>query len=141
MALLSWSDQYLIGNSTIDTEHRELFRLINEFHDRWIEKRNLQDIAIVLNQLVVYVQTHFTHEENIMEEAGYPRLAEHQAIHEAMVKTIFDLRQSFESGNSRLEMDTMKFVKAWLVDHILKNDYLFRDFLVRRKSAGETAAR
>ena len=61
MALLSWSDQYLIGDLTIDTEHKELFQLVNAFHDNWIEKRNVQDIAKVLNQLVVYVQMHFRH--------------------------------------------------------------------------------
>ena len=38
MALLSCSDEYLIGNLTIDTEHRELFRLINRFHDHWREQ-------------------------------------------------------------------------------------------------------
>jgi len=140
MALLSWSNQYLIGNFTIDTEHKELFRLINAFHDHWIEKRDHKDIARVLNQLVVYTQMHFQHEEGIMEEAGYPRLEEHQAIHEAMVDTIFKLHQSIETKNSHLEMDTMKFVRAWLVEHILQNDYLFRDFLVRKKSTGETAA-
>lgn len=32
MALLSWSNQYSIGNDLIDTEHEELFRLINAFH-------------------------------------------------------------------------------------------------------------
>ena len=35
MALLSWTDQYLIGNDLIDTEHKELFRLINDFHTHW----------------------------------------------------------------------------------------------------------
>lgn len=137
MALLSWSDQYLIGDLTIDTEHKELFQLVNAFHDNWIEKRNVQDIAKVLNQLVVYVQMHFRHEEIIMEKAAYPKLDEHKQIHESMVDTIFRLCQSFEDKNLHLEMETMKFVKAWLVDHILQNDYQFRDFLARKKSTPE----
>ena len=48
MALLSWSSQYLIGNEVIDSEHQELFRLVNEFHSRWVENHAPQDIAKVL---------------------------------------------------------------------------------------------
>ncbi len=140
MALLSWSNQYLIGNDLIDTEHQELFRLINDFHSRWLELHNRHDIAKVFNQLVVYAELHFQHEEKIMEDASYPKLAEHQQIHEAMIDTIFQLQKSYEEANLNLEMNTMKFVKSWLVSHILENDYLFRDFLARKKSPDEAAA-
>ena len=137
MALLSWSPQYSIGNDVIDTEHEELFRLVNAFHDHWQEKRDQQSIAQLLNQLVAYAEMHFQHEEAIMLDAGFPKLAEHQGIHEAMVETIFKLRQAFEAKNSHLEMNTMKFIKTWLVEHIIQNDYLFRDFLARQKVAAD----
>ena len=139
MSLLSWSDQYLIGNLTIDTEHKELFRLINTFHDHWLENRDRREILQVLNQLVNYTQMHFQHEEAIMQKAEYPKLDEHQQIHEAMVDTIFALQQSFEEKNNHLEIDTMKFVRSWMLEHILENDYLFRDFL-SRKSPSEEAS-
>ena len=140
MALLSWSKQYLIGNEIIDAEHEELFNLINNFHTVWVKANNRQDIARILNQLITYAQMHFQDEERIMAEAGYPALAQHQQIHEAMIDTIFQLQQSYEEGNLHLEMDTMKFVKTWMVGHILENDYAFRDFLARKKSTGETPA-
>ena len=138
MALLSWSSQYLIGNAQIDAEHEELFLLINAFHDSWQNARQPDDIARVLNRLVAYAQTHFQHEEEIMASAGFPKLADHQRIHEAMIETIFKLQQSLEEKNLHLEMETMKFVKAWLVEHILENDYLFRDFLARQKRSNAT---
>ena len=139
MALLSWSNQYLIGNDLIDTEHEELFRLINNFHTLWMEEQNRQDIARVLNQLIAYAQMHFQHEEVIMEDAGYPKLAEHQKIHEDMIEKIFELHTSYAEGNLRLEIETMKFVKSWLLEHILVNDYIFRDYLARKQNSGEEA--
>ena len=48
----------------------------------------------VLNQLIAYAQMHFQHEEVIMEEAGYPKLAERQQIHEDMIEKIFELHTS-----------------------------------------------
>lgn len=140
MALLSWSKQYLIGNDAIDSEHEELFRLLNNFHSRWIEVHARQDIAKVFNQLIVYAEMHFRHEEQIMAAADYPQLADHQKIHESMIDTIFRLQQSYEEESLRLEMDTMKFVKSWLVEHILENDYLFRDFLLRKGKADDASA-
>lgn len=140
MALLSWSTQYSIGNDLIDTEHEELFRLVNAFHDNWQEKRSQQSIAALLSQLIAYAEMHFQHEETIMHDAEYPKLAEHQKIHEAMVETIFNLRQLFEEQHSHLETNTMKFVKTWLLEHIIQNDYLFRDFLARRKKPADAPA-
>ena len=82
MALLSWSKQYQIGNDLIDNEHEELFRLINAFHDHWLEKRERQTITPLLNQLVAYAQLHFRHEELIMQGAEYPkRLLENSNVH------------------------------------------------------------
>ncbi len=138
MALLSWSDQYSIGNDLIDSEHEELFRLINDFHSQWLHGRKQQTIAKVLNQLIVYAEMHFRHEETIMRDAGFPLLDEHMALHEALIDTIFALQKAYEEGGLRLEMDTMKFVKSWLLDHILQNDYRFRDFLAHKKNPPET---
>lgn len=134
MALLSWSDQYLIGNDLIDAEHQELFRLINDFHTQWLQTRKQQTIVRVLNPLIIYAEMHFRHEETIMRDAGFPQLDAHMALHEAMIDTIFQLQKSYEEGSLRLEMDAMKFVKSWLLEHILKNDYRFRNFLTRQKS-------
>ena len=140
MTLLSWSNQYLIGDDTIDAEHEELFRLINDFHSHWLEAHDRHTIARVFNQLIVYAETHFRHEEQIMAEHGFPKLAEHKQEHEAMVEAIFQLHRSYMEENSHLEVNTMKFVKSWLIDHIMENDYRFRDFLAKRKSIVESAA-
>lgn len=33
----------------------------------------------------------------------------------------------------------MKFVRSWLVEHIVNNDYAFRDFLLRKAKSAEPA--
>ena len=137
MSLLSWSKQYLIGDDIIDAEHIKLFELINDFHSRWMETQDKHEISEVFRQLVAYAEIHFQHEESIMAEAGYPKLTEHQKIHETMFETIFELHKSHMEKGLRLEMDTMRFVRSWLLDHILQEDYLFRDFLKRTKKEAE----
>ena len=71
-----------------------------------------------------------------MAAAGYPNLDQHQHIHEALIDSIFQLHQSYSEGNVHLEIDTMKFVRNWIIGYILKNDYLFRDFLKQKFRGG-----
>lgn len=139
MTLLSWTNEYAIGDDLIDGEHQELFRLVNAFHDLWVERHDRRTIAPLLNQLIAYAEMHFQHEEAVMRNAGFPKLAEHQQTHVAMVESIFALRLAFEQASTHLEMDTLKFVKSWLLDHIIRSDYLFRDFLARQKSSADAA--
>ncbi|MFT3849527.1 MAG: bacteriohemerythrin [Propionivibrio sp.] len=138
MTLLSWSNQYAIGDDVIDTEHEELFNLVNRFHSEWLEARDRQSIGRVFNQLVAYAEMHFRHEETIMAEHEFPQLEKHKQQHEAMVDTIFRLHRDYMEENLSLEVNTMKFIKSWLVEHVLESDYRFRDFLARKKGVGET---
>ena len=133
MALLSWNDQYLIGQPTIDDEHKTLFRLINDFHTHWSENRDRKDIARVLNQLIQYGELHFQDEERIMAQEGYPELESHRRIHEKLIIEIFKLNEELADQSRLLERDITKFLKQWLVDHIVHNDYEFRNFLIRKR--------
>lgn len=133
MALLSWNDQYLIGQATIDEEHKMLFRLINDFHTHWTEQRDRQDIARVLSQLIHYGELHFQDEERIMAQEGYPELESHRLIHEKLIDEIFKLNEELADQSRLLERDMTKFLKQWLVDHIVHNDYEFRNFLLRKR--------
>ena len=133
MAILTWHDQYLIGNSTIDEEHKMLFRLINDFHTGWSENRDRAAVAKLLNQLIQYGEMHFQHEEGIMSAEGYPQLESHQRVHEKLVEEIFKLNQELVDKSRLLDRDMGKFLKQWLVDHIVHNDFEFRSFLERKR--------
>lgn len=133
MAILSWNDQYLIGQATIDEQHKMLFRLVNDFHTHWMERRDRQDIARVLSQLIRYGELHFQDEESIMAQEGYPQLDSHHQIHEMLIEEIFKLNEELADKSRLLDRDITKFLKQWLIDHIVHNDYEFRNFLQRKK--------
>ena len=129
MTILSWHDQYLIGDRTIDDQHKELFRLINDFHTHWVQAREPKEILLLLNKLIQYCEHHFVTEESIMEKEGYPKLERHNHDHEMLTKNIFALNEEFAEKRELASSDVQKFCKHWLVDHIINADYDFRDFL------------
>ena len=133
MTILSWHDQYLIGERAIDEQHKELFQLINDFHSHWAQLRDAKDIAIVLNRLIQYCEHHFVTEESIMEKEGFPKLEHHRQDHEKLTQTIFLLNEDLGARRELASHDVQKFCKHWLVDHIVNSDYEFRDFLSSKR--------
>lgn len=129
MALLNWKADYCTGNAKIDEDHRALFERVNDFHFAWQQNRDRKDIARVLNRLVEYAEEHFAREEEIMRVSGYPGLARHQAIHEALFEQIFVLQGHFEDGRIRIDRDTVDFLRGWLVDHIVGEDMKFAAYV------------
>jgi len=135
MALLSWREQYAIGVMSIDAEHRYLFRLINEFHDRHTSGAERRDVLIVLNRLVAYAEDHFHNEERLMSGHAYPHLERHREKHEQLFLSIFTLNEKLAAGVQSIDRETVQFLKSWLVGHILKDDMDFGEFMSRKARA------
>ena len=135
MAFLSWRDQYRVGVEHIDQEHRFLFDLINEFHNEYRGGADRRAMEQVFNRLVQYSEEHFRHEEETMLESEYPLHAEHCALHEALYMTIFRLSEELAAGSLRIDRDTHRFLRNWLVEHIIKHDLAFGDYFARRAKA------
>jgi hemerythrin len=132
MTLLSWRDAYSVDCPQIDTEHRNLFALINEFHDKCAGGDLHAESANVLNKLVAYAEEHFKHEEVLMESNAYPRLDHHREQHAALYTSIFEVNERFAANPRALDAGTRSFLKHWLLDHILKDDMDFREFRIRQ---------
>ena len=98
MHLVRWQDEYLVGDNTIDADHKMLFGIINEFYDAFVQSRKRSDLTHILIRLVNYAEEHFQREEKIMAEHGFPGAAEHHAIHEELYETIFALNKRLESA-------------------------------------------
>src|SRR6266568_3885269 len=62
--VVEWRDGFKIGVDQIDAEHRHLFTLVKS-----VSINNVQD---TLGELLDYVVTHFTHEQDLMETSGFP---------------------------------------------------------------------
>lgn len=129
MALLEWNDTFSVNVNQIDEEHKKLVELTNKLHDAMRSGQGKMVVGEVLDELVEYTKTHFTHEEALMEKAGYPGLASHKLVHNRLVNQVNDLKTQNETGKLSLSMEVMKFLKEWLVDHIQGTDKNYSSYL------------
>jgi hemerythrin len=135
MSLVRWDDKYIVGNEVIDSDHKALFALINEFYDAFQETKRRRDLGFILMKLVKYAEQHFQREEAIMLENGYPVQAEHHEFHTKLYETIYQLNNRLESDPAPLDRQAIAFLRGWLTDHILLEDLKLGEFLRQKKSS------
>jgi len=129
MAFFTWSNDIAVGNSLIDGDHQKLIKMINDFHDAMEQGRGNDVIGKVLNNLVIYTKEHFKREEAEMQRIKYPRLLAHKLEHDKLIDEIAQLQASFASGKSMLTIKISKFLRDWLLTHIMQTDKLLADAL------------
>ncbi len=137
MSFLSWRDEYRVGIAQIDAEHQYLFKLINEFHHEHTRGGKSQDVLMVLNRLVAYAEEHFQREEALMQSIGYPRLERQHDLHEKLFSSIFSLNEKLSRNSVKVDSETLRFLKDWLVEHIVKEDTDIGDFMKRQAGVAD----
>lgn len=93
---------------------------------RWKTRGQRDKIKEVLEDLIDYTQSHFSFEENLLEQVSYQYLPSHRGIHDLFVKRLNDYRLKFEKGES-IEKDLYRLLSKWLINHIQHDDQDYVD--------------
>ncbi len=130
MAQIEWRDQYSVGVSAIDEQHKELFNKVNRLLEACSRGEGQKVVKEVLDFLGNYVVFHFSTEEQYMSKYSYPDFAAHKKEHDDFVETYKKFRQELEKeqGLSAV-MKTNRLVVDWLKNHILMTDKKLGAFL------------
>ncbi|QPJ64855.1 MAG: bacteriohemerythrin [Candidatus Nitrohelix vancouverensis] len=119
-----WDDKYKVGVEVVDSQHKQLFDLINELYKAFNEGHAQERITKVMDGLVKYTGYHFREEEALMEQAGYPDLEAHKEKHRKLVAQVMNYQRQLNEG----ELDDgalLKFLKEWLSNHIMGVDKFY----------------
>lgn len=124
-----WNDQLLIGVHMIDEQHRYLFKLLHHLEHSLHEGLAILDICRALTELENYMEYHFSNEESFMlrhHYAGYPA---HKERHHAFMLQINQLWTTERENTYVAGAKLVAFLKAWLVQHVMREDIHLRTLL------------
>lgn len=124
---VEWREAFCIGIDVLDREHRQLFALAMAL--------NLDTVHQTVEHLLDYVVTHFSHEQEIMENAGYPAFEQHLRLHEAFAYQMADFLMGSDDWTEERVQALRRFLNKWLISHILTHDMRFGKWLAARKQA------
>jgi hemerythrin len=122
MPFLEWKDTYNIGVKEIDNQHRGLFDIISKLFTSRLYEPDGKYFFLMLNNFVEYTRVHFATEERYMQEAQYPKFAEHRREHELFIAQVSQLVQDIEKKEPDIEDKILGFLKDWYLAHILGTD-------------------
>jgi len=128
MSKLVWSSELSTLNDEIDTQHKELIRIANGLINAVNLNRGPRTLSNVISKLREYTVFHFSCEEALMEELAYPKRGEHEQEHAKLKVQVKDYQNRFFHSETVTGDDVLKFMKGWLLNHILEHDWDFAVF-------------
>lgn len=124
MSVVEWDGSLETGDPTIDSQHKELFALINELHDSTVEGWAEEGVRDVMARLTAYVTVHFDAERSLMERMEYPAdmMAEHLEAHGDLKSRAGALIEAYSGGETVTSLQLVDFLYEWLRTHIRQID-------------------
>ena len=122
MALIDWIEKFSVNVDEIDEQHKKWIGIINELDDALTKGKGRTVLGKIFQEMVEYINFHFSEEEKLLREIDYAHYNEHKLIHDRFKQKIAKLEMDFESGELILGTQVMSILKNWLEDHILIED-------------------
>ncbi|MFO1471460.1 MAG: bacteriohemerythrin [Turneriella sp.] len=129
-----WDNRYATGIEIIDSQHKRLFGLTNQMLQAAAENAKNSVLAELLAQIEEYASTHFSHEESIMEWAGYKNLAEHREQHGLLREELDYFAAELEKG-ALTPHELAEFMQSWLAKHIIHEDMKYLPAVKKKQNA------
>ena len=129
MALFTWNDSYKVNVKLFDSQHKQLFDLINQLHDSMMVGKGKEVMGDVLKSLLTYTKTHFSEEERQLKIQQYPDYERQVKEHEIFVQQIADLQKKHAAGNAAITLTTLNFLRDWLQKHINGEDKKYSSYM------------
>ena len=134
MAFIQWTPSFSVGNAVLDADHRKLIDILNQIYDAWVSNSSTLELGRLFDELMDYTDHHFSREESKLAARDFEDLDRHHAAHERLRELVHAFRSRHLAGHKAdaLTEDMAKFLKSWLMDHILEEDLKYRHLFVGR---------
>ena len=138
MSKMAWDNAWNTGQPVIDQQHQTFLGIINKLEDAFLQEQGLNQAHLqqaIFKELLAYTRYHFSSEEALMREAGYPEVACHWRLHKAFDQTVYEKQRSLENGECLLTSELISLTRDWLIGHIQQEDQKFAQFLRKQQTS------
>jgi hemerythrin-like metal-binding protein len=139
MAFLECTDAFLVGDGTMDADHRRIVALINEIADIVAATTDVAAVCEAIARLIDATDEHFTREEALMRETGDPDAIAHAREHGTLLTQIKILATLIGDGTLEVGIDILRFFRGCLVRHVRTHDHALAGHLAATAAASATA--
>lgn len=129
MEPVDWNESLSVGNGLMDAHHRVFLEMIKEF--RGLANKDDHDaIKERIAFLIEYAAMHLGAEEKLLLQASYPEHDAHKAEHDAFVRELLSVSESFDKDPTSISADSiLTIMQNWLVKHIMGTDKRYMPYV------------
>ncbi len=132
MAIFNWHDNYSVKHTVIDNHHKKIIELFNSLYDNFNEQ-NYDIYGTVLDELLAYVDYHFTTEEQYMADINYEGAKNHIHEHRKFTEKLIELKNSGSDGKNENCQELIYYLGFWVLNHETEKDIELIELLVPNK--------
>jgi len=133
---LDWDESLSMYIPEIDADHQRFIALVNALNEAIVARMDMEEVKKRMRILQDDAATHFTHEEDLFREWGYPQAEEHAHCHAAIIQAMHNIMGVFSKNPTQYEcIDAGLKVKQVLITHLLTEDSKYRDFYLASRNS------
>jgi hemerythrin-like metal-binding protein len=112
----------------VDSQHQELIQRINELHSACLAGTAREDLLKLVGFLGEYAQSHFRHEEELMQSHQCPARGKNKAAHVQFLRDYEKLVELIkrDGATTTLVLQVKELLGNWLKNHICSVDTQLR---------------
>jgi hemerythrin-like metal-binding protein len=128
-----WNEDLSVGIAEMDDDHERFIAMVNGLNQAIIGREGREQIRRRLHLIVLDAKDHFRHEQQLLDEFGYPDAAHHAGAHTKLMGRIIEAMDFVHRSEGReLWIEQGLLIKGLLVEHLLNEDMRYRDFLISK---------
>ena len=102
----------------MDDQHGILMDALDELREAMEHGGGREQMSELLDRLIEFTRMHFWSEEQLMEQTGFPGLAEYRAEHHCMLAQILQSAHRVQYGEGVQMRPLLGFLRDWYFEHI-----------------------
>ena len=126
MDMIIWQDNYSVGNSLLDQQHKALIDKINILFEK---SGDYFFVGQTIQTMVEYACYHFIDEEKYLTENAYPDLKSQKAHQKLFMEKVHYYSTRFQTDIKHFDtMEMLNFLSEWCVNHIVVENGKFKEY-------------
>jgi hemerythrin len=134
--MITLTSDMMVGVQKIDTQHQELINRINAVSSMGAKAVSKEETQKTLDLLGEYIIKHFSEEEVLQKQSGYPKYEWHKGQHQIYIDNFHKLKKEFDTNgiSVKFTLDLTNSIIDWIVKHIKHVDVELGKFLQSQQS-------
>lgn len=101
----------------MDDQHGILMDTMNDVRLALVQGRSRDELVDSLNRLIEFTRLHFSCEERLLEQHGFPGAGEHRQAHQRLLSQIEEVSNRAQHRDEVHVRSLLIFLRDWYMQH------------------------